>query len=122
MVSDAAAVARPAAAHDAGAAVRFVVPAEGQDFAEGLRRVVCENPGRDVIVLSRGAVLPFMFDERLRKGAYAAASIAAAVPMCDVSPLYALVVDEPRPAAAADAIGVDRSAYCMGSRAYYEVP
>lgn len=115
-------VSRGLAAPASPAAVRFVVGLDSADFAAGLRRLAAEHPGRDVIVVAQGAVLPFLFDERLRKAAYADSRIAAAVPMCDVSALYALVDEARRPVTAADAVLVDRSAYCMGFRSYYEVP
>ena len=43
-------------------------------------------------------------------------------PMCDVSPLHALVDEKLRADARADAMRIDRSAYSMGDRCYYEVP
>ncbi|HEX4332695.1 MAG TPA: glycosyltransferase [Usitatibacter sp.] len=107
---------------DAATAVQLVASRDSADFTAELRSVAAANPGRDVIVLAEGAVLPLLFEERLRKAAYAGPTIAAAVPMCDVSPLYELVGRERRPLAPADAILVDRSAYCMGLRRYYEIP
>src|SRR3974390_855058 len=66
------------------------------DFAAALRAAANANPARDIVVLAPGVQLPFALDERLQKAAHAAPGIAAAVPMCDVSPIYALV-DEARP-------------------------
>lgn len=87
-----------------------------------LAEVVAAFPGRDIACVRAGAELPFAWDARLAKAAHAAARIAAAVPLCDVSPLHALVPDEHRGTAAARAEAIDRSAYCMGTRSYYETP
>ncbi|HXF79678.1 MAG TPA: glycosyltransferase [Usitatibacter sp.] len=122
MAAQAPPLTRAPAAADSATAVRFVATSESRDFAAELRRVAAAHVGRDVIVLAQGAVLPFLFDERLRKAACAGPGIAAAVPMCDVSPLYELVGEERRPLGPEDAILVDRSAYSMGLRRYYEVP
>jgi glycosyltransferase involved in cell wall biosynthesis len=92
------------------------------DFAVELRRAADANPGRDVLVVAPGARLPFATNERLAKAAHADATIAAAVPLCDVSPLHSLVDESHRPVSPSNEVLVDRSAYCMGLRAYYEVP
>jgi glycosyltransferase involved in cell wall biosynthesis len=121
MVTEATERSRPSVAA-APRALRFAFRLESADFARELRRVAAENPSSDIVLVAEGAILPFLFEERLRKAAYASPSIAAAVPMCDVSPLYSLVDEERRPLAPDDAVLVDRSAYCMGLRGYYEVP
>ena len=113
--SQQAAVAKPRA-------VRFACSLSSTQFVEGLRRTAAENPGCDVLLLAEGAILPALIEERLRKAAYDRPQIAAAIPLCDVSALYSLVEAGRRPVAARDAVLVDRSAYCMGLRAYYEVP
>src|SRR4029078_6877714 len=46
---------------------------------------------------------------------------AAAVPLCDASPLHALV-EPSREGVEADSNLLDRSAYCLGTRGYYENP
>jgi len=97
-----------------------VEPAIG--FAALLRDVAAAHPEHDVALVAPGAILPFAWDARLAKAAYAEPGIAAAVPMCDVSPLYALVDEKFRGSAAANAAHVDRSAYSMGNRSYYEIP
>ena len=92
------------------------------DFSETLRQFAARHPGADVVVTSAGAELPFAWDARLRKAAYAASSIAAAVPMCDASALHALVEAPLRREPRAVAASIDRAAYCMGDRSYYEIP
>src|ERR1700687_1818063 len=92
------------------------------DFSETLRQFAARHPGADVVVTSAGAELPFAWDARLRKAAYAASSIAAAVPMCAASALHALVEAPLRREPRAVAASIDRAAYCMGERSYYEIP
>ena len=92
------------------------------DFAGSLREVAARYPERDIVLIAPGVDLPFAWDARLAKAAYAAPNIAAAVPMCDVSPLYALVDEEGRANSQLDTTLIDRTAYCMGDRSYYEIP
>jgi GT2 family glycosyltransferase/glycosyltransferase involved in cell wall biosynthesis len=92
------------------------------DFASALREVAARHAQCDIVVIAPGADLPFAWDARLRKAAYAAPDIGAVVPMCNVSPLFALLGGDARGAAAPDARLVDRAAYCMGDRSYYEIP
>ena len=100
-----------------------VTPAIGEvDFTGLLREVTAAHPGRDVALISPGAELPFAWDARLAKAACATPDVAAAIPMCDVSPLYALVDGKFRADARPDATDIDRSAYSMGDRSYYEIP
>lgn len=94
----------------------------GKLLAAALKAVARQSPGRDVVCLLAGVELPFAWDARLAKAAHAAPEIAAAVPMCDASPLHALVDARQRPLAAAYGTLIDRSAYCMGQRGYYETP
>jgi hypothetical protein len=82
----------------------------------------CAHPERDIVLIAPGADLPFAWDARLAKAAYAAPNIAVAVPMCDVSPLYKLVDERARADARLEAALIDRTAYCMGERSYYEIP
>jgi len=91
-------------------------------YVEALRDLARRFPAHDVVCLRAGAELPFAWDARLAKAAYASDVIAAAVPMCDVSALHALVDREHRAAAPAAWPRIDRTAYCMGTRGYYEVP
>jgi glycosyltransferase involved in cell wall biosynthesis len=96
-------------------------PAEGErGFLGALEELRARHPGQDIAVVTAGARLPFAWDERLRKAAHAAPGIAAAIPLCDVAPLYTLVDDDQRDAA--EAALIDRSVYAMGHRRYYEVP
>ncbi|MFZ3323482.1 MAG: glycosyltransferase [Usitatibacter sp.] len=106
----------------AAAPIRFTHTAPAADFSVALRRVADANPGRDIVVVAEGARLPFATDERLAKAAHAEPAIAAAIPMCDISPLYSLVDEAHRPLSPGNEVLVDRSAYCMGLRVYYEVP
>ena len=92
------------------------------DFGGLLREVTAAHPNRDIALIAPGADLPFAWDARLAKAACAAPDVAAAIPMCDVSPLYALVDEKFRAGARSDALSIDRSAYSMGDRSYYEIP
>jgi glycosyltransferase involved in cell wall biosynthesis len=96
--------------------------ARDRGFGDLLSEVSAAHPTRDVVLIAAGADLPFAWDARLAKAAYAAPDVAAAVPMCDVSPLHALVDGKLRADARTDATRIDRSAYSMGDRSYYEVP
>jgi glycosyltransferase involved in cell wall biosynthesis len=91
-------------------------------LAAALKTCARQHPDRDIVCLQAGVELPFAWDARLAKAAHAAPEIAAAVPMCDASPLHALVDAQHRPLAAPSWALVDRSAYCMGQRGYYETP
>jgi GT2 family glycosyltransferase/glycosyltransferase involved in cell wall biosynthesis len=100
-----------------------VLPAlPGGDFAATLRAAIAPHPERDVVLVAPGAALPFTWDARLAKAARAEAAVAAAVPMCDVSPLFALVDEKRRADPQLDAAAVDRTLYAMCDRGYYEVP
>ncbi len=113
---------RIAGLQDARHAWSIASAAADADFGETLRAIAAAHPGRDFAVIASGAVLPFAWDARLAKAAYAAPNVAAAIPMCDVSALFALVDEKYRTEARADAARIDRSAYCMGDRSYYEIP
>jgi glycosyltransferase involved in cell wall biosynthesis len=91
-------------------------------FAALLRGVADAHPERDVALIAPGAILPFAWDARLAKAAHAETDIAAAIPLCDVSPLFALVDEKFRGSDAANPAHVDRSAYSIGDRRYYDVP
>ncbi|HYC35172.1 MAG TPA: glycosyltransferase [Usitatibacter sp.] len=93
-----------------------------EPLAAGLGRITREHARRDVACVTAGAQLPLAWDLRLAKAAYASPEIAAAVPLCDASALHALVPEDRRVAVAGRAEIVDRSAYCMGTRSYYETP
>lgn len=92
--------------------------------AEGLAlpQAAVRHPGRDLVVALQGVELPFAWQERLRKAAHAEPRIAAAMPLCDAVP-FAALVDEPlRAATRGDAERIDRTAYVMGDRRYFEAP
>ena len=89
-------------------------------YPAALAEVAIRYPGSDIIHIGADADLPYAWDARLCKGAYASPMIAAATAMCDVSAMFALVDEDLRPDA--DAALVDRTAYTMGNRSYYEVP
>jgi glycosyltransferase involved in cell wall biosynthesis len=101
---------------------RIVVGERDVPFGALLRRALLEHPGCDVACLHAGVRLPFAWDERLAKAAHAEPAIAASVPMCDASPLHRLLDAEHDARAASASDDIDRSAYCMGSRGYYEIP
>ena len=98
------------------------------EYSDGLSHVAMidavtrHHPGRDPVLLSIDATLPFAWDARLQKAAYAEPHIAAASAMCDVAPMFALVEDPAADGAAIDATLIDRTAYTFGNRSYYEVP
>lgn len=86
-----------------------------------LARARSAYPGYDVAVVAAGVQPPFAWDARLAKAAHAAPDIAAAVPLCDASALHALL--DPEDLAAGHPLDVlDRTAYCMGQRGFYETP
>ncbi len=99
-----------------------ILRAGAPDCGGILKEAVAGSPGEDIVLISPGAHLPFAWDARLRKAAYAASNICAAVPMCDVDPAFALVDEDLRGASRPDGELVDRTAYCAGDRSYYEVP
>lgn len=92
------------------------------DFAASLREVAAAHPEHDIALIAPGVDLPFAWDVRLAKAAYAAPNIAAAVPLCDISPLYALLDEGAGAESRFDPALIDRAAYCMGERGYYEIP
>lgn len=87
-----------------------------------LAEAAARHPGADLAWIAARAVLPPAWDKRLQKAAYADAAIGIAVPMCDASPLHALLDPPAEAVASADPLRVDRAAYCLGDRTYYEVP
>lgn len=107
-------------------AVDVVAAVEAADLTQGFARALGafarRFPAQDIVCMRAGAALPFAWDARLAKAAHAADEIAAAVPMCDASALHALVDEEHRAIAAHSWSLVDRTAYCMGMRGYYDTP
>lgn len=79
-------------------------------------------PGEDIALLTPGVDLPFAWDARLRKAVRAEPRIGAAVPLCDVAPIFSLVEEPARSDSVLDGGLVDRTAYCLGNRSYYEIP
>lgn len=106
----------------AGQEVAEVRAQSGEAFPAALRRIRALWPDRDIACVRAGAELPYAWDARLAKAAHHAAGIAAAVPLCDASPLHALVGEAHRAVAGAAAELIDRSAYTMGTRGIYESP
>lgn len=92
---------------------------EGPGLAQRFRARVEAHPGRDVVVTKPGVRLPAGWDARLRKAAHASPAIGASAPLADGDPAFALLAPD---APAASAESIDRIAYCLGDRAYYEVP
>lgn len=98
---------------------------ESQCATVPLRQAIADAlgqfPGHDIAVVRCGAELPFAWDARLAKGTHAHQRTAAAVPLCDASPLHALLEVAPEGTHVATSL-LDRSAYCLGTRGYYETP
>ena len=94
----------------------------GRDPVTAMAAVANRHPGRDIVLLAADAILPFAWDARLRKAAYAGKNIAAATAMCDVAPMFALVEGPPAVGVTLDPELIDRTAYTMGNRGYYDVP
>ena len=91
------------------------------DFASALAGLATEYAGADFAFIAAGANIPFAWDARLRKAAYASARNAIATSLCDIHPLFALIDEQLREGGAAPDL-IDRSAYVMGNRGYYDVP
>ena len=91
------------------------------DFSTALAQAANDITGADFAFVAIGASIPFAWDARLRKAAYATAQIGGATSLCDIHPMFALV-DEDLRAVGTDPVLVDRSAYSMGDRSYYDVP
>jgi glycosyltransferase involved in cell wall biosynthesis len=108
------AAARPAdwslLEHDAGA-----------DPVGALAQVALRHPGADVAFLGARAVLPEAWDARLAKALHAQPSIGVAAALCDASELHALL-ERVEGEAPPDPLLVDRAAYCLGDRTFYEAP
>jgi glycosyltransferase involved in cell wall biosynthesis len=94
----------------------------GDGFAVALAAAAARDPESDLVLLSSHVQLPFAWDARLRKAAYASKDVGAVIPLCDISPLSALLDAESGLPAGGDAALVDRAAYSLGMRSYYEVP
>ena len=91
------------------------------DPVGALADVALRHPGADVAFIGARAVLPEAWDARLAKALHAQAAVGVAVPLCDASGMHAL--RDPQPGEAPpDPRLVDRTAYCLGDRTYYEVP
>ena len=73
-----------------------------------------------MVLVTPRVLLPYGWDARLRKAAHATAAIGAAAPLVDNDPAFSIL--EPGASPAASAESLDRIAYCLGERAYYEVP
>ena len=94
----------------------------GLGHVSAIADVAGRYPGRDLILLAAEATLPFAWDVRLQKAAYAEARIAAASAMCDIDPMFALCEAQTPAIAPFDPLLIDRTAYSMGNRSYYDVP
>ena len=86
------------------------------------RAALAQHPGHDIAWVGASVVLPEHWQVRLAKAAWAGPRVGAAVPLCDVDPVHALLVADSDTSAPVDVAQVDRSAYCLGDRSYYEVP
>ncbi len=92
------------------------------DPAGVLAEAAARHPGADLAWIDANAVLPPAWDARLRKAAYAGEGIGIAVPLCDASPLHALLEPPGEGETSPDPLRVDRLAYVLGDRSFYEVP
>ena len=98
----------------------LIVSDQAVDHMVAITEAAGRFAGRDIILLGLEASLPFAWDARLRKAAYADSHIAVAMAMCDVDPMFALL-DPPIETAPEPAL-VDRTAFVMGNRSFFEVP
>ena len=91
------------------------------DPVGALAEVALRHPGADVAYIGARAILPEAWDARLAKALHARPSIGVAVPLCDASEPHALLerVEGESPP---DPHRVDRTAYCLGDRTFYEAP
>jgi len=94
--------------------------AAGPGIADRFAAAIARHPRRDVVVVTPLSRLPWGWDARLRKAAHADPAIGAAAPLVDGDPAFALL--EPGAQGSASAEAIDRIAWCLGDRAYYEVP
>jgi len=79
----------------------------------------------DLLLIESGVELPYAWDARLRRAAKAESGLASASPMCESSPLFSareLDTRETSTESDIDASSLDRLAYALGDRHYYEVP
>ena len=77
----------------------------------------------DFLFVKPGIELPYAWDARLRKVAYSYPLVATVSPMCDSSPLFSLLDFQTLPATKQHITDdIDRMAYCLGHRVYYEIP
>jgi glycosyltransferase involved in cell wall biosynthesis len=77
----------------------------------------------DFLFVKPGIELAYAWDARLGKVAYSDPIVAAVSPMCDSSPLFSLLDFQTLPATKQYITDdVDRMAYCLGNRVYYEIP
>jgi len=91
------------------------------DPVGALAEVARRHPGADVAYVGARAILPEAWDARLAKALHARPAIGVAVPLCDASETHALlerVAGEAPP----DPRRLDRTAYCLGDRTFYEAP
>ncbi|PXF59224.1 MAG: hypothetical protein C4B58_03655 [Deltaproteobacteria bacterium] len=77
----------------------------------------------DFLFVKPGIELPCAWDVRLSKVAYSDPIVATVSPMCDFSPLFSLLDFQTLHATKQyKTDDVDRMAYCLGHRVYYEIP
>ena len=77
----------------------------------------------DLLFVKPGIELPYAWDARLGKVAYSDPLVATVSPMCDSSPLFSLLDSQTLPVTRQHITDdIDRMAYCLGHRVYYEIP
>ena len=106
----------------AGSRCSIITAESGTNDVVMIDVVARGNPDCDLVLLTLDAILPFAWDARLQKAAYAEPSIAAATALCDIAPMFTLVEGAFPSDHRIDSGLIDRTAYTMGNRSYYEVP
>ena len=102
--------------------VEFVVREDVQDIVSALENALTSNPGCDIVLLGDDAVLPENWLPRLAKAAVDAPRTGAVAPLCDAHPVSSLLTSADGSMDEARVGLIDRLAYWLGERRYYEMP
>ncbi|MDX2220130.1 MAG: glycosyltransferase [Burkholderiales bacterium] len=97
-----------------------IIEVEATLSLQAMWRDAESSSGIDIAVVLAGSELPWAWDARLRKAVDADAHLGAAVPLANAGPLFELLPD--RLAGDATNSSLDTIAYCLGERAFYDVP
>lgn len=106
----------------AGSRCSIIIDDSATNDVVMIEAVARGNPDCDLVLLTLDATLPFAWDARLQKAAYADPGIAAATALCDIAPMFTLVEGAIPLDHRIDSGLIDRTTYTMGNRSYYEVP